>query len=125
MRKKIILGLFGMMAWAVGCREADDLPPNKEQDFSGDLQVQVYKPISGPGPNMLVHIYITEDYFNRRIPYASAKTDFHGIASFTKVPMGSWYVDCTVPADTILYDSATVGIISKTLSQVVLNLEPK
>ncbi len=109
----------------VGCNKSEELPDKNTTDFSGNLDVSVTRPISGPGPNMLVHIYISENQFIKRIPYTSGKTDNNGLVSFKKIPAGSWYVDCTVPLDTTLYDSTIVGVIKDQTTFVSLNLEPK
>lgn len=127
MYKKIFLGIIFLISIVVieGCNSAEELPDKSAMDFHGNLDVSVTRPISGPGPNMLVHIYISESQFINRIPYASGKTDNDGLVSFKKIPAGSWYVDCTIPFDTTLYDSARVGVIKDETTFVALELQPK
>lgn len=126
MLKKLFLVVFSLQAFLfVGCNKSEELPTKSTIGFQGNLDVSVTRPVSGPGPNMLVHIYISENQFLNRIPYASGKTDNQGLVSFKSIPAGSWYVDCTVPFDTTLYDSAMVGIIKDQTSFVSLELQPK
>ncbi len=117
--KSLIIGIL------FSCNPSEELPDKNTTNFEGNLDVSVTRPISGPGPNMLVHIYISENQFINKIPYASGKTDNNGLVSFKKIPAGSWYVDCTVPFDTILYDSAQVGVIKNQTTFVALELHPK
>lgn len=114
------------LTWGLSsCNSSETLPDKSAMEFHGNLDVSVTRPISGPGPNMLVHIYISENQFIKRIPYASVKTNNNGLASFQRIPAGSWYVDCTVPFDTILYDSALVGVKKDQTTFVSLELKPK
>lgn len=123
MQKKFFLVGLGLILNS--CNQSEVLPDKSILDFQGNLDVSVTKPISGPGPNMLVHIYITENQFLNRIPYASGKTNNNGLVSFKNIPAGSWYVDCTIPLDTTLYDSATVGVLKDQTSFVELELKSR
>lgn len=119
----IIFSIFTLLI--VSCNKSEELPDKSRTDFHGNLDVSVTRPISGPGPNMLVHIYISENQFINRIPYASGKTDNDGLVSFKKIPAGSWFVDCTIPFDTTLYDSTRVGVIKDQTTFVALELQPR
>jgi hypothetical protein len=126
MFKRLSIFVLSILCIAfTSCNEAEDLPANSTTNFEGNLDVVVTRPVYGPGPNMLVHLYISENQFIKRIPYISGKTNNNGLVSFKKIPIGSWYVDCTVPTDTTLYDSAIVGIIKDQTSYISLELKPR
>lgn len=124
-KKTTIWILVILIVCMISCNPSEELPSKSQMDFHGNLDVSVTRPVYGPGPNMLVHVYISESQFINKIPYASGKTNNNGLVSFKKLPAGSWYVDCTIPFDTTLYDYAIVGIIKDQTSFVSLELQPK
>ncbi len=115
--------LFLVLLLASCKEERRTIKPFDYQQAS--LLVSVTHKYKGSGEGFLVHAYENREDLKAQKPYASARTNAEGEALFSDLHVGLFFVDCTVPGDTIYYALDSVWATQDIRQKVELFLEPQ